>query len=142
MIEQTLSIIKPDGVKRNLIGKITGRFEQEGLHIAAMKMKWLSTKEAEGFYAVHKNRPFFRELVDFMTSGPVILTVLEGENAIGRNRDIMGATDPAKAQPGSIRREFARSIGENTVHGSDSPETARQEVAYFFSEIERVNQHL
>ncbi len=107
-----------------------------------MKMKWLSTKEAEGFYAVHKNRPFFRELVDFMTSGPVILTVLEGENAIGRNRDIMGATDPAKAQPGSIRREFARSIGENTVHGSDSPETARQEVAYFFSEIERVNQHL
>lgn len=133
MIEQTLSIIKPDGTKRNLVGKIIAKFEDSGLKIAAMQMKWLSVREAEGFYAVHKARPFFRELVDSMTSGPVVVMTLQGENAIKRNRDIMGATNPKDAAAGTIRKEFALSIGENTVHGSDSPETAKQEVAYFFS---------
>lgn len=132
MIEQTLSIIKPDGTARNLIGKIVTRFEEEKLRIAAIQMRWLSTREAEGFYAEHKARPFFRELVDFMISGPVVLMVLEGEDAIKRNRDIMGATNPAQAAPGTIRREFSKSIGENTVHGSDSPASAAREVAYFF----------
>jgi len=131
-LERTLSIIKPDGVKRNLIGKIVTKFESQNLRIAAMEMKWLSRREAEGFYAVHRARPFFGELVDFMCSGPVVVMVLEGENAIVRNREIMGATDPAKADAGTIRKEFALSIGENTVHGSDSPETAAQEISYFF----------
>lgn len=133
MTEQTLSIIKPDGVKKNLIGKIVGRFEEEGLKIAAMERKWLSQKEAEGFYAVHKDRPFFGELVDFMVSGPVVVMVLEGDNAIAKNRDIMGATNPAEAAEGTIRKLYSESIGENTVHGSDAPETAKQEISYFFA---------
>lgn len=132
MAERTLSIIKPDGTQRNLIGKIVSRFEEEGFKIAAMQLKWLSVKEAEGFYAVHKARPFFRELVDFMVSGPVVLMVLEGKDAVRRNREIMGATDPAKADAGTIRKLFAKSIGENTVHGSDSLENAAIEIAYFF----------
>ena len=134
MKELTLSIIKPDGTKRNLLGKIISRFEEQKLNIAAMRMTWLSTKEAQGFYAEHKARPFFGELVDFMTSGPVVLMVLEGENAIAKNREIMGATDPAKATAGTIRRDFSPSIGENTVHGSDSPASAAREVHYFFSD--------
>ncbi len=132
MTERTLSIIKPDGVARNLIGKIVGRFEEEGLRISAMQMRWLSRREAEGFYAVHKARPFFGELCDYMASGPVVVMVLEGKDAIKKNRDIMGATNPAQAAPGTIRKLFAKSIGENTVHGSDAPETAAQEIAYFF----------
>jgi nucleoside-diphosphate kinase len=134
--EQTLSIIKPDGVRRNLIGKILGRFEEEGLRIAAMKKKFLSKREAEGFYAVHKERPFFGELVASMTSGPVVVLVLEGANAVARNREIMGATNPAQAAPGTIRKQFALSIGENTVHGSDSQENAAIEIKYFFSATE------
>ena len=132
MVERTLSIIKPDGTQRNLIGRIITRFEEEGLKIAAMEMKWLSRREAEGFYAVHKARPFFGELVDFMTSGPVVVMALEGENAVAKNREIMGATNPAQAAPGTIRKLFALSIGENTVHGSDSQENAAIEIAYFF----------
>jgi len=132
LAERTLSIIKPDGTERNLIGKVIGRFEEEGFKIAAMQLKWLSVKEAEGFYAVHRERPFFRELVDFMVSGPVVLMVLEGKDAVKRNRDIMGATNPANAEPGTIRKLFAKSIGENTVHGSDSLENAAIEIAYFF----------
>ena len=133
MTERTLSILKPDAVARNLIGKIVGRFEEEGLRIAAMKKMWMSRREAEGFYAVHKARPFFGELCEMMTSGPVVVMVLEGPNAITKNRDIMGATDPAKAAPGTIRKLFAKSIGENTVHGSDAPDTAKTEIAYFFN---------
>ncbi len=136
MTEQTLSIIKPDGTQRNLIGKIISKFESQGLSVVAMRRQCLSQKEAEGFYAVHKSRPFFGELVQMMTSGPVVLMVLRGENAISRNREIMGATDPAKAAPGTIRKEFAKSIGENTVHGSDSPENAKIEISYFFRETE------
>ena len=132
-MERTLSIIKPDGVKRNLIGKIVGRFEEEGLRIAAMEMKWLSRQEAEGFYAVHKERPFFGELVDFMVSGPVVVMILEGENAIAKNREIMGATNPAEAADGTIRKMFSKSIGENTVHGSDGTDTAKEETSYFFA---------
>jgi nucleoside-diphosphate kinase len=135
-VERTLSIIKPDGTTRNLIGKIVGRFEEEGLHIVAMKKKWLSKREAEGFYAVHKSRPFFGELVDQMTAAPVVIMVLEGENAILRNREIMGATNPAQAAPGTLRKLYAKNIGENTVHGSDSPENAKIEVSYFFSATE------
>ncbi len=131
-MEQTLSIIKPDGVKRNLIGKIVDRFESNGLRIAAMEMKWLSRREAEGFYAVHKDRPFFGELVDFMVSGPVVVMALEGEDAVVRNRDLMGATNPSEAKAGTIRADFAESIGENTVHGSDSLENAKIEINYFF----------
>lgn len=138
MAERTLSIIKPDGTKRNLIGKIVGRFEEEGLSIAAMRKMHLSRREAEGFYAVHKDRPFFGELVDFMTSGPVVVMVLEGDNAVKRNREIMGATNPADAAPGTIRKEFAQSIGENTVHGSDSLENANIEINYFFAATEVV----
>jgi len=138
MRERTLSIIKPDGTNRNLVGKIISRFEEEGLKIAAMQLKWLSTKEAEGFYDVHKARPFFRELVDFMISGPVVVMVLEGENAVKRNRDIMGATNPKDAAPGTIRKMFAQSIGENTVHGSDSQENAAKEITYFFKGTEIV----
>ena len=136
MTERTLSIIKPDGTKRNLIGKIVSRFEEEGLQIAAMKKIWLSKREAEGFYAVHKDRPFFGELVDFMISGPVVVMALQGKDAIKKNREIMGATNPAEAAAGTIRKEFANSIGENTVHGSDSPEAAKTEIAYFFSSTE------
>ena len=132
MVERTLSIIKPDGTHRNLIGKIISRFEEEGLKIAAMQLKWLSRREAEGFYAVHKSRPFFGELVDFMISGPVVIMALEGKNAMAKNREIMGATNPAQAAPGTIRKEFSLSIGENTVHGSDSVENAAIEIAYFF----------
>lgn len=134
--ERTLSIIKPDGVKKNVIGKIVALFEENGLTIAAQKMVRLTRAEAEGFYAVHKERPFFGELVDFMLSGPVVLMVLEGDNAIAKNREIMGATDPAKAAEGTIRKMFASSIGENTVHGSDAPETAKTEIAWFFAESE------
>jgi nucleoside-diphosphate kinase len=137
-VEHTLSIIKPDGTKRNLIGKIVGRFEEEGLTIAAMKKVHLSKREAEGFYAEHSARPFFGELVDFMTSGPVVLMALHGENAIARNREIMGATNPAEAAEGTIRKQFADSIGENTVHGSDAPASAAREIAYFFASTEIV----
>ncbi len=136
MTERTLSIIKPDGTKRNLIGKIVARFEEEGLRIAGMKLKQLSRKEAEGFYAVHRERPFFGELVDFMVSGPVVIMCLEGKNAIQKNRDIMGATNPANAAPGTIRKMFSQSVGENTVHGSDAKETAAVEIGYFFSGTE------
>lgn len=130
--EQTLSIIKPDAVGKNHIGAIIERFEKQGLKIVAAKMKQLSQKEAEGFYAVHSARPFFKDLVSFMVSGPVLIMVLEGDNAIQKNRDIMGATDPKKAAPGTIRADFASSIDENAVHGSDAPETAKVEIAYFF----------
>ena len=130
--ERTLSIIKPDAVAANLIGQIYSRFEQNGLKIVAAQMRWLSVAEAGGFYAVHKERPFFKDLVDFMTSGPVMIQVLEGENAIAKNRDLMGATDPKKAAPGTIRADFAKSIDANAVHGSDGAETARTEIGYFF----------
>ena len=135
-LERTLSIIKPDGVKKNVIGKIIAMFEEKGLKIAAAKMVQLTKGEAEGFYAVHRQRPFFGELTAFMQSGPVLVMVLEGEDAIAKNREIMGATDPAKAAPGTIRKLFASSIGENTVHGSDAPETAKTEIAWFFAESE------
>jgi nucleoside-diphosphate kinase len=131
-VERTLSIIKPDAVARNVIGEIYTRFEKAGLKVVAARMAHLSPAEAEGFYAVHKERPFFRDLVDFMTSGPVMIQVLEGEDAIARNRELMGATDPKKAAKGTIRADFAASIDANAVHGSDAPETARGEVAYFF----------
>lgn len=134
--ERTLSIIKPDAVGKNVIGKIYSRFETNGLKIIASKMKWLSKKDAEGFYAVHKGRPFFNDLVSFMSSGPVMIQVLEGENAIALNRQLMGATDPKKADAGTIRADFAQSIDANAVHGSDAPETAALEVAYFFPEME------
>jgi len=131
-IERTLSIIKPDAVAKNVIGKILSRFEDAGLNIVAARLKQLSRSEAEGFYAVHKERPFYKDLVDFMVSGPVFVQVLEGENAIAKNRELMGATDPKKAEPGSIRADFADSIDANAVHGSDSPETAAVEIAFFF----------
>ena len=131
-VEQTLSIIKPDAVKKNVIGQILARFEAAGLRIVAARMLHLSRAEAEGFYAVHRGRPFFAALVEFMTSGPVLVQVLEGENAIVRNRELMGATDPRKAAKGTIRADFAASIDANAVHGSDAPETARNEIAYFF----------
>jgi nucleoside-diphosphate kinase len=132
-LERTFSIVKPDGVSRNLIGDVYRRFETAGLRIIASRMVHLSQREAEGFYAVHSARPFFKDLVTYMTSGPVVLQVLEGENAIAKNREIMGATDPKKAAPGTIRADLAVSIEANTVHGSDSPETAAQEIAYFFA---------
>jgi nucleoside-diphosphate kinase len=132
-LERTLSIVKPDGVKGNLIGEVYRRFEKAGLSIVAARMLHLSQREAEGFYAVHRERPFFKDLVRYMTSGPVIVQVLEGEGAIQRNRDIMGATDPKKAAPGTIRADLAKSIEQNVVHGSDAPETAAHEIAYFFS---------
>lgn len=134
--ERTLSIIKPDGVERNLVGKIIAVFEDKGLKVAAIKKKHLSRKEAEAFYAVHSARPFFGELVEFMTRSPVVIMALEGKNAINANRDIMGATNPAQAADGTIRKLFAKSIGENTVHGSDSPEAAKNEVGFFFAENE------
>ena len=131
-VERTLSIIKPDAVAKNVIGQISARFEKAGLKIVAARMAWLSQAEAEGFYAVHKARPFFNDLVSFMTSGPVMIQVLEGDGAIAKNRDLMGATDPKKAAAGTIRADFAQSIDANAVHGSDAPETAAVEIAYFF----------
>lgn len=139
MAERTLSIIKPDGVEKGVIGKIVDRFESNGLRIAAMKMAHLSRNEAEGFYYVHRERPFFAGLVDFMVSGPVVLMVLEGDNAIAKNRELMGATNPANADKGTIRKDFATDIERNTVHGSDSPESAAFEIPYFFSATEIVN---
>lgn len=136
MSERTLSIIKPDGVEKNLIGEVYRRFEQGGLQIVAAKMLHLTREQAEGFYAVHKERPFFADLVKYMTSGPVVVQVLQGENAIARNREIMGATNPADADPGTIRADYASSIEENVVHGSDGPDTAAQEIAFFFDEGE------
>lgn len=135
-LERTLSIVKPDGVKKNLIGAVYGRFEKAGLQIIAARMITLSQKQAEGFYAVHRERPFFKDLVKYMTSGPVIVQVLEGENAVLKHRDLMGATDPKKAAPGTIRADFASSIEENVVHGSDSAENAANEIAYFFAASE------
>ena len=131
-IERTLSIIKPDAVAKNVIGQILSRFEAGGLKIVAARMMQLSRAEAEAFYGVHRERPFFKDLVDFMVSGPIMVQVLEGENAIAKNRELMGATDPKKAVPGTIRADFAASIDANAVHGSDAPETARNEVAFFF----------
>lgn len=133
-IERTLSIVKPDAVAKNVIGQIYARFEGAGLTIIAAKMVHLSRERAETFYAVHKDRPFFGELVDFMTSGPVMVQVLEGENAIAKNREVMGATNPADAAPGTIRADFAEEVTENAVHGSDAPETAAEEIGFFFSD--------
>lgn len=135
-IERTFSIIKPDAVANNVIGNIYAIFEKAGLRIVAAKMLQLTREQAEGFYAVHRERPFFGELVEFMTSGPVLVQVLEGENAISRNREVMGATNPKDAAPGTIRATFARSIDENAVHGSDGPDTAKTEIAYFFKDDE------
>ena len=135
-IERTFSIIKPDAVANNVIGRIYARFEKAGLRIVAARMVRLSREQAEAFYAVHKARPFFGELVDYMTSGPVMVQVLEGDNAIAKNREVMGATDPAKADPGTIRADFASSITENAVHGSDAPRTAAQEIEFFFSDAQ------
>lgn len=137
-IERTFSIIKPDAVERGLVGPILAVFAEKGLKPVALRMQHLSTKEAEGFYAVHAARPFFKDLVTFMTSGPVVLQVLEGENAIAANREIMGATDPKKAAPGTIRAQFAQNIERNSVHGSDSPENAKIEISYFFRDTEIV----
>ncbi len=133
-VEQTLSIIKPDGVQKNLIGEILGRFEKAGLQIVAARMLHLREEQAKGFYAVHKDRPFYDDLVSYMTSGPVMVQVLEGEDAIAKNREIMGATNPANAEPGTIRADFAASIEENVVHGSDASETAAVEIAFFFGD--------
>ncbi len=137
-LERTFSIIKPDATRRNITGKVIAKLEEGGLRVVASKRIHMTREQAEGFYAVHKDRPFFGELVDFMISGPVVVQVLEGENAIARNREIMGATNPAEAAPGTIRAEFAESIGENSVHGSDGPDTAKDEIAFFFSEDEIV----
>ncbi|MEG0037347.1 MAG: nucleoside-diphosphate kinase [Victivallaceae bacterium] len=139
VLEQTLSIIKPDSVGKSNIGRIIARFEQEGFKIAAMKMIQLSQHEAEGFYAVHKARPFFQELVDFMISGPIVVMVLEAENAVTRNRTVMGATDPLNAVEGTLRKQFGESVGMNAVHGSDSQENAAIEIKYFFNDLEIVN---
>ncbi len=135
-LERTLSIIKPDATRRNLTGKINARFEEKGLRIIAQKRLQLSQAQAEAFYAVHRARPFFKSLVEFMCSGPVVAQVLEGDNAVAANREVMGATDPNKAAPGTIRKDFAENIEANSVHGSDSPEAAAQEIAYFFAGIE------
>jgi len=137
--EQTLSIIKPDGVERNLVGQILQRFEQNGLRIVTTKMIQMSRKQAEGFYDIHRERPFFGELTEFMSRSPVVVTVLEGENAVAKHREVMGATNPTEAAEGTIRKDFSESIGENTVHGSDSLENAVVEIAYFFAKTERVN---
>lgn len=137
-VERTFSIIKPDATRRNLTGKINAKFEEQGLRIVAQKRVKLSRQQAEGFYAVHKERPFFNDLCTFMVSGPVVLQVLEGENAVAKNREIMGATNPANAAPGTIRKEFAESIEANSVHGSDSLENAKIEIAYFFKDNEIV----
>ncbi len=135
-IERTLSIIKPNAVAKNAIGEIIARFEKNGLTVVAARMMRLSKDEAEGFYAVHKGKPFFEGLVNFMISGPILVQVLEGENAIQKNRDVMGATNPANAAPGTIRKDFADSLTENAVHGSDAPETAKEEISYFFRTTE------
>lgn len=135
-IERTFSMIKPDATARNLTGKITAMLEEAGLRVVASKRVWMSLKDAEGFYAVHKERPFFGELCEFMSSGPTVVQVLEGENAILKNREVMGATNPAEAAEGTIRKAVANSIGENSVHGSDAPETAAEEIAYWFAERE------
>jgi nucleoside-diphosphate kinase len=137
-LERTLSIIKPDATRRNLTGQLNARLEAAGLRIVAQRRLRLSRGQAEAFYAVHRERPFYRSLCEFMTSGPVIVQVLEGENAIETNREVMGATDPAKAAPGTIRKDFAESIEANSVHGSDSPDTAAREIAFFFAEIDIV----
>ncbi len=137
-IERTFSIIKPDATERNLTGKVISKFEAAGLRVVASKRIRMTRGQAEGFYAVHKERPFFGELVDFMISGPVVVQVLEGDNAVAKNREVMGATNPKDAKPGTIRAEFARSMGENSVHGSDAPETAREEIRFFFREEEIV----
>jgi nucleoside-diphosphate kinase len=133
-IERTFSIIKPDAVAKNVIGEIVSRFEKNGLRVIAMKMLHLTKEQAQGFYAVHKERPFYNDLVEFMTSGPVVVQVLEGENAVRKNRELMGATNPAEAAPGTIRADFAKTVDENAVHGSDAPETAAQEIEFFFSD--------
>ena len=135
-VERTLSIVKPDGVRKNVIGEVYRRFETAGLRVVAARMRRLSQSEAEGFYSVHRERPFFKDLVAYMISGPVMVQVLEGDNAVAKNRDIMGATDPKKAAPGTIRADLAESIEQNVVHGSDSTENAAREVAYFFAETE------
>ena len=137
-IERTFSMIKPDATRRNLTGGIPAQLEAAGMRAVACRRVWMSRKEAEGFYAVHKGKPFYDELVEFMSSAPTIVQVLEGENAIAKNREVMGATNPEKAAEGTIRKEFALSMGENSVHGSDAPETAAQEIAYWFSETEIV----
>jgi nucleoside-diphosphate kinase len=137
-VERTFSMIKPDATRRNLTGRITAMLEEAGLRVVASRRVWMSRREAEGFYAVHRGRPFFEELVEFMSSGPTVVQVLEGENAISRNREVMGATNPANADEGTIRKVHALSIGENSVHGSDAPETAREEIAYWFSQTEVV----
>ena len=133
-VERTLSIIKPDAVAKNVIGEIVSRFEKNGLQVVASKMLHLSKEQAEGFYAVHKERPFYNDLVSFMISGPVVVQVLEGESAISKNRELMGATNPADADPGTIRADFATTVDENAVHGSDAPETAAEEIKFFFGE--------
>lgn len=138
-VERTLSIIKPDAVAKNVIGKIYSRFETNGLKIVAARMAWLSEQEAGGFYAVHRERPFYKDLVQFMTSGPVMIQVLEGENAIAKNRELMGATDPKKADRGTIRADLADNVEQNIVHGSDAPETAAIEIGYFFSELDIIS---
>ena len=135
-IQRTFSIIKPDATRRNLTGQVTARFEDAGLRVIASKRVWMTRSQAEGFYAVHKERPFFDNLCEFMTSGPVVIQVLEGENAVSKNREIMGATNPAEAAEGTIRKDFAENIEANSVHGSDSPETAAQEISYWFAETE------
>ena len=135
-IERTFSIIKPDAVGKNVAGEIVSRFEKNGLQVIASKMLHLSKQQAQGFYAVHKERPFYNDLVEFMISGPVVVQVLEGENAISKNRELMGATNPAEADPGTIRADFATTVDENAVHGSDAPETAVEEIKYFFSDDE------
>ena len=137
-VQRTLSIIKPDATRRNITGKIIDRLEQGGLRVVAQRRMWLSRGQAEAFYEVHKERPFYGSLCDFMTSGPVVVQVLEGENAIEKNREVMGATNPAEAAPGTIRADFAESIEANSAHGSDAPETAAREISFFFSEIEIV----
>ena len=135
-LERTLSIVKPDGVRKNVIGDVYHRFEKAGLRIVAARMMRLTQAQAEAFYGIHRERPFFKDLVSYMISGPVVVQVLEGENAIAKNREVMGATNPANAAEGTIRKLFALSIGENSVHGSDAPETARHEIAFFFAETE------
>lgn len=135
-MERTLSIIKPDAVKKNVVGEIISRFEKNGLRIAAIKKIWMTKEEAKGFYIVHKDKPFYDSLTDFMSEGPIVVMVLEGENAISKTREIMGATNPANAAPGTIRKDFAENIERNAVHGSDAPETAVFEIGYFFSSLE------
>ena len=137
-IENALGLFKPDGVRKNVIGQVIARYEAAGLKVVAMRMLVLSRKEAEGFYAVHRERPFFGALTEFMSSGPIVAVVLRGENAIAKNREVMGATNPKDAAPGTIRKDFATSIDENTVHGSDAPETAKEEIKYFFSNLDFV----